>query len=56
MEQKCETCSSRMRYDSNPRSFLGRIWKWHISWCPGWKKYLAALSEDERNSIKEHYK
>ena len=40
----------RARYDDNPRSLLGRLWKWHTGWCPGWKAYqkeLAAATESE---------
>ena len=56
MESGCAECSFRARYDKNPKSFLGRIWKWHIGWCPGWKKYLAELSEDERVKVTARYK
>jgi hypothetical protein len=41
---KCEQCAFRKRYDKNPRSFLGRLWKWHTRWCPGWKRYVASLA------------
>ena len=52
----CEKCRLRARYDKNPRSLLGRIWKWHIGWCPGWKGYLKSLSDEERKKLSEHYK
>jgi len=46
----------RARYDRNPKTLLGRLWKWHIGWCPGWKSYLASLPADERKTIMERYK
>ena len=51
----CERCKLRGRYDNNPRSILGRIWKWHIGWCPGWKAYLKPLSDGERRKLKDQY-
>lgn len=41
----CETCGWRKHYERKPKSLLGRIWKWHTSWCPGWKAYQKHLSE-----------
>ncbi|MBN1496826.1 MAG: hypothetical protein JXA07_08675 [Spirochaetes bacterium] len=52
----CAECPMRARYDKNPRSLLGRLWKWHIKWCPGWKSYLASLPDDERKKISERYR
>ena len=34
--------------DNNPKSFLGRIWRWHTTWCPGWKAYMKSLPDEER--------
>ena len=51
----CETCRLRARYDAKPKSFLGRFWKWHIRWCPGWKSYIKSLSGDERQKIIARY-
>ena len=51
----CEACKFRARYDRNPRSLLGRLWKWHTGWCPGWKAYLKSLPEAERDRIKGKY-
>ncbi len=50
----CSSCSMRARYESNPRSFLGRLWRWHSKWCPGWKSYMKTLSEEERADLKAH--
>lgn len=54
-ETGCAGCKWRGRYDENPRSFLGRLWRWHTNWCPGWKKYLAELPEDERDAVLRKY-
>lgn len=51
----CETCGLKAKYDNNPRSFLGRLWKWHISFCPGWKMYLKSLSEERREEMFKKY-
>ena len=53
--KNCDKCRFRGIYDKNPKSFLGRIWKWHIGWCPGWKSYLKSLSAEERDQLKKHY-
>ncbi len=54
-KEKCSNCTLRARYDKNPNAILSRIWKWHISWCPGWKSYLRSLPENERNVIMKRY-
>jgi hypothetical protein len=51
----CEKCGFRARYDKNTQSILGRIWKWHIGWCPGWKSYINALPDEEQKKLLEQY-
>ncbi|MFA6835542.1 MAG: hypothetical protein WCR04_03965 [Fibrobacteraceae bacterium] len=51
----CESCSMRARYDKNPKSILGRLWRWHIRFCPGWKAYFNSLSGEERRRVAEKY-
>jgi hypothetical protein len=51
----CETCALRARYDQNPKSLLGRLWKFHIRFCPGWKMYLKSLTEEKRAEIRLKY-
>lgn len=51
----CESCGFRSRYDKNPKSILGRLWRWHIRWCPGWKSYLKSLPEEQRLSLENSY-
>jgi len=47
----CAKCVFRAKYDKNPRSFLGRLWRWHTNFCPGWKAYMKSLPEEEREEI-----
>jgi len=54
-EPKCGSCSFRARYDKNPKSILGRIWRWHINFCPGWKAYMKSLPENERAALRTKY-
>ncbi|MCC6489542.1 MAG: hypothetical protein IT364_18740 [Candidatus Hydrogenedentes bacterium] len=49
----CETCRMRHRYEQNPTSFFGRLWLWHTKWCPGWKAYVASLTEEDRKNLLE---
>jgi len=55
MEKGCVSCSFRALYEKNPRSLLGRIWRWHINFCPGWREYLQSLPLDEKKEIISHY-
>jgi len=58
MQQKhnCPQCPFRQRYDKNPKSLLGRFWRWHINFCPGWKAYINSLSEEEQKELRIKYK
>lgn len=51
----CVHCKLRARYDKNTKSLLGRFWRWHIGFCPGWKGYMNTLSEEERKAYKTKY-
>jgi len=55
-EPRCPKGPFRARYDKNPKSLLGRMWRWHINWCPGWKSYISSLSENERTNLIAKYK
>ena len=52
----CENCKLRAKYDDKPKSLLGRFWKWHTKWCPGWNGYLKSLPEKQRQTLQERYK
>ena len=54
-KHNCENCNLRARYDKNPRSIIGRLWRWHINWCPGWKRYISSLPDEDRNRISQTY-
>ena len=54
-EPGCETCAFRANYDNNPGSFLGPLWRWHIKFCPGWKKYMGSVSDEKRLELAEQY-
>ncbi len=53
---KCNQCPWRAQFDRNPKSILGRIWRWHITWCPGWKTFMKSLPEDEQSELRAKYK
>lgn len=53
---RCEKCRFRAQYDKNPHSILGRIWKWHTGWCPGWKAYLKTLPDEARQEMVQRYR
>lgn len=54
-DHNCGDCAFRAKYDANPKSFLGRLWRWHANWCPGWKGFMESLQEEERKRIAEQY-
>lgn len=54
-DHNCENCLFRGRYDNNPKSILGRIWRWHANWCPGWKRYMKSLPNEERITLADKY-
>ena len=49
-EHHCESCQFRAKAEQRPNSFLGRLWRWHTKWCPGWKSYQRWLAEREAQS------
>ena len=51
----CENCGFRARYDTRPKSILGRIWRFHANWCPGWKKFMNSLPDHERIKTAQRY-
>jgi hypothetical protein len=55
-EGHCANCGFRARHDKNPQSLLGRLWRWHINFCPGWKGYFTSLPPEEKNRLAEQYK
>ncbi len=54
--ERCEQCAFRARYDANPRSLLGRLWRFHIRFCPGWRRYLNSLPAADREELGDRYR
>ncbi|RJO63048.1 MAG: hypothetical protein C4523_21470 [Myxococcales bacterium] len=54
-EASCEHCKWRAKYDAKPKSFLGRLWRWHANWCPGWKAYITSLPQERRQDLAKRY-
>ncbi len=52
----CDKCSFRAKYDKEPKSFLGRVWRWHTNFCPGWKKHMASLPDEQKQELIVKYK
>jgi hypothetical protein len=55
-EPGCSTGSFRARYDAKPKSLLGRLWRWHANFCPGWKAYMKSLPPEEKKALVEAYR
>jgi hypothetical protein len=55
-ESNCAGCAFRAKYDNNPKSLLGRLWRWHTNFCPGWRSYMKSLPEEEKKALVEKYK
>lgn len=54
-KHNCDNCAFRKKYDTKPTSLLGRLWRWHINWCPGWKKYYRDLDATKKQEVAEKY-
>lgn len=52
---KCQSCPLRAKYDSKPNSFLGKFWRFHINFCPGWKGYFTSLPAAEKQALRNKY-
>jgi hypothetical protein len=42
-EPRCATCPMRIKAEEKPKSLIARFWRWHTTWCPGWKAYQEYL-------------
>ena len=45
-EPRCATCPIRRKAEEKPNSLLARFWRWHTTWCPGWKAYQDCTISD----------
>lgn len=52
---KCANCKLRNNYENNPQSLLGRFWRWHINFCPGWRAYFNSLDADAQQTLRDRY-
>ena len=54
-EYKCASCPMRAKYEKSPRSFVGRFWRCHINFCPGWSGYFHSLTPEEQTALGQKY-
>ena len=54
-KHNCENCPIRAKHDKNPKSLIGRFWRWLINFCPGWRKYFASLDDEQRKVLRHKY-
>jgi hypothetical protein len=47
LASRCADCKFRIRAERNPNSFWSKLWRWHTTWCPGWKAYQKELAEEK---------
>lgn len=45
----------RAKFEQSPKSFVGRFWRWHINFCPGWKAYFLSLPAEEQKVLHQQY-
>ena len=55
MKYPCENCKLRAQYDKNPRSLIGRFWRWQINFCPSWRGYFKSLPAEKQAELREKY-
>lgn len=48
-EPKCAVCPLRQKAEQKPKSLLARFWRWHTTWCPGWKAYQQSLEDQDQS-------
>jgi hypothetical protein len=47
MASGCATCGLRARAEKSPDSWWAKLWRWHTTWCPGWKAYQRELAAEK---------
>jgi hypothetical protein len=55
-ETGCANCPWRAKFDARPTSFLGRLWRFHANFCPGWRKVMTSLPDQEKRAYIEKYR
>ena len=51
----CDDCKLRKKHDEAPKSVVGKFWRWHINYCPGWKGYMKSLDETKKEEVVNKY-
>ena len=49
-DHPCARCGLRSRAEAKPDSIMARLWRWHTTWCPGWKSYQNLLAKQQEIS------
>ena len=34
---------------------MGRFWRWHINFCPGWKNYFTHQDDETKATLRQKY-
>ena len=55
MKYPCENCKLRAAYDKNPKSLVGRFWRWQINFCPSWRGYFKSLQPEKQEELRKKY-
>ena len=55
MKYPCENCKLRTAYDKNPKSLIGRFWRWQINFCPSWRGYFKSLPPEKQEEFRKKY-
>lgn len=55
MAHVCKNCKIRAQYDKDPKSLLGRFWRWHINYCPGWKGFFMSQTPEVKEQLRKKY-
>lgn len=55
MAHACENCKIRAHCDAKPKLLMGRFWRWHINFCPGWKSYFTSQPPEKQAELRKQY-
>jgi len=55
MKYPCENCKLHAAYDKNPKSLIGRFWRWQINFCPSWRGYFKSLPPEQQEELRKKY-
>ena len=45
MARSCHNCKMCPHADRKPDSILGKLMRWHRTWCPAWAAYTKVYGE-----------